>query len=608
MIKITDVQINSFRSILNLTLNIEGELNLISICGENNVGKTNTLRAINLFFNPDEYDLHLDRPMLKQAQGGARIDPKIVITLYDSVKEEFYKITRDFKYYNTKNTKYLTGVSYSKRGKRVNNNTKKEMLITDIKNKLNDIEFRYIESINIDIPDLIEKLTTNAIDVEYEQSRMTGSKQKLKDAYIEYTNGLQEILNIFSKDISQTFNEFKNNWNVNFVVPQSADTFRDLISDDVELLIDDKGCKGIEQKGSGLQRLAVILLNFEILKRIKHKKSFIICIDEPDIFLHDGLQKKLMNFFLDSSDKIQIFYTTHSKNFINQYSMKNVILLGADHYPQSSIRKKRDIDVVETHLIKTSTDDGYDKICEQLGIEKNNYDVLSKTNIIVEGNCDKAYIEKLCNFFNIKVCNIIPANGVNNIEKYLSFYDSCYCNAHVGYKPKIKVVFDNDNEGREVFKIISRKIYNHIEIEFIIIQNFIGDADINIEKNNTNNEVEDFVYPEVMCYLVNKLLTSRVFNNVDSGKITEMMKSPAFKSSGIMSLIENEKNQMNLQDGNRIKFVNGGKATNQIKGALANLFKPEGDRELCDMIEFCDKKYPYVKQFLNNLFDFSKML
>lgn len=608
MLKINNIEINSFRSILNLKLDLEMESDLVSICGENNVGKTNTLRAINLFFNPDEYDFLSDRPTLKQAQGGSRIDPKIIITFFDDDEDKYYKIVRDFKYYNTKDKKYLSGISYTKRGSLINNNSRKEMSHSEINNKLDDIEFKYIESINIDMPDLIEKLTNDVIDVEYERRRMTKSKQDLKNAYVKYTSGLQEILDVFSNAISQTFNEFKSNWSVNFNVPTSADTFRDLISDDVELLIDDKGCNGIEQKGSGLQRLAVILLNFEILKRIKCKKGYIVCIDEPDIFLHDGLQKKLMCFFRENSKQMQIFYTTHSRNFIDQYSMRNVVLLGAKHYPQHSARKKRNIDVVETYLIETNTDDGYDKICEQLGIEKNNYDVLSKTNVIVEGNCDKTYIEKLCNYFNISFCNIISANGVNNIEKYLSFYDSCYYNAHIDHKPKIRILFDNDNDGREICKTIKRKTYNHIDAECIVIKNFIGNADICFEKNNTNNEIEDFVYPEVVCYLVNKLLSNRGFNNIDDNKITEMMKSPAFGSSGILSVVESEKNQMNLQNGDKIKFVNGGKVTNQMKGALANLFKPEGDRLLCDVIEMCDEKYPYVKHFLYKLFDFNKAL
>lgn len=70
MIQIEKIRINRCRSILNLEIEVNGSKNLISICGENNVGKTNTLRAINLFFHPEEYDETIDRPILKYAQGG----------------------------------------------------------------------------------------------------------------------------------------------------------------------------------------------------------------------------------------------------------------------------------------------------------------------------------------------------------------------------------------------------------------------------------------------------------------------------------------------------------------------------------------------------------
>ncbi len=49
--------------------------------------------------------------------------------------------------------------------------------------------------------------------------------------------------------------------------------------------------------------------------------------------------------------------------------------------------KKRYIDVVETIFIDISTNDGYDQICEHLGIEQNTYNVLKKNNILVEGGC-----------------------------------------------------------------------------------------------------------------------------------------------------------------------------------------------------------------------------
>ena len=49
MIKIIHAEINRFRSIMSLDLDFDNNYNLVTICGKNNVGKTNVLRAINLF-------------------------------------------------------------------------------------------------------------------------------------------------------------------------------------------------------------------------------------------------------------------------------------------------------------------------------------------------------------------------------------------------------------------------------------------------------------------------------------------------------------------------------------------------------------------------------
>ncbi len=49
MIRIKEIQIERFRSIINISLQINEDSNLIAVCGQNNVGKTNLLRAINVF-------------------------------------------------------------------------------------------------------------------------------------------------------------------------------------------------------------------------------------------------------------------------------------------------------------------------------------------------------------------------------------------------------------------------------------------------------------------------------------------------------------------------------------------------------------------------------
>lgn len=594
----------SFRSILNLSFDVDNTLNLVAICGENNVGKTNTLRAIDLFFNPNTYDVTVDRPILKQSQGGARIDPKITIEFWDSQSEFFYEITRDFKTFKTNFNSGLMGTKYKRTKVRKDTKETKKLTQKETEHFLTLIEFRYIESININIPQLVEELTTDVIDVEYDKSRITANRKSLKEAYTTYTSGLQEILDVFSKDISDTFKIFKNNWNISFHVPYSAETFRDLISNDIELQVDDKGCKNVEQKGSGLQRLAVILLNFEIIKRIKNK-NYIVCIDEPDIYLHEGLQRNLMQFFENSSDNVQIFYTTHSKIFINQYSMKNIFLLGAEWYSQYSSRKKRNIDVVETKYIDTTCEEGYEKICTHLGIEKNNYDILQKNNIVVEGGCDKKYLEELANYFSIDICKIISADGVDNIEKYLNFYDSYYRNNVSTYKPKIKVLFDNDNAGREGYLKIKQKCFKNIVTSCLLIQNFDGSGNTSTTKNTCNHEIEDLVYPEILCFLVNNLLERKSLNKINAKEVTAKISSPAYKNDGILSLLQNEKNNKNLERGDEISFISSRKATNDIKNGLAGMFNIQGNQQIIKILDECKVTYPFVEKYIRELFDFS---
>lgn len=50
-------------------------------------------------------------------------------------------------------------------------------------------------------------------------------------------------------------------------------------------------------------------------------------IDEPDVYLHQGLEKKLLKHLKKLTDKAQIFVTTHSPVFIDSYTLDNVYLL-----------------------------------------------------------------------------------------------------------------------------------------------------------------------------------------------------------------------------------------------------------------------------------------
>lgn len=600
MIRIKKCIISRYRSILSLALDISSDTNLVAICGQNNVGKTNTLRAINLFFHPEYYMTNDDMPRIKHATGGQSIHSKIEILFWDDDIDVYYDLCRDFKTIKETN-EGLSGEEYTLEGKKKH---RSRMSVEQIKTFLSKIEFVYIESINTFVPELIENITEGIIDVEYDKARFSQSKKELKDAYDKYIDGLSKILETFANDISDTFKLFRENWKVEFQVPKNSDTFRDLISNDVHLYLNDSGSIGVLDKGAGLQRLATILLNFEMLSRINRKKNVIICIDEPDAYLHEGLQKKLKGLFDSKSNTMQILFTTHSKVFINEYNMSNVFLLEAEYSKKYSQRKKKEINVIETKLVNIKETTGYKKVCDHLGIEMIAYELLEKNNILVEGKCDEKYLTELFNFFSIECPNIESLNGADNAVKYLSFYDSYYKNNEVSYKPIIKVVLDNDNKGREIYSKINSTQYQNIVVKALLLPNHTGTGNFSIEKNSTNNEIEDFLYPEIMVVLINLLLEKKHMIKIKSKSVCKKIHTASFAAKGILDLCEYEKNSVNPERGAEISFVSSGNQTNKVKEGLAGMFNIRGNQSLINQLNDCDMKYPKVKEFLIQLSNF----
>lgn len=600
MYYISKVHIQRFRSI-NSKKGMEFEISdknmPIAICGQNNVGKTNTLRAINLFFNPECFDLQLDIPVVKKATHGGSYYPKITLTFKSQDNPDgFIEITRDFKNYN-ENCSGLKGKI--KEGKKIPTQEYKE---SDIKLFLSQIEFRYIQSIDVNISEIIDTLTNDILDTRYNKARFSQKKKDLKSAYDQYSQGLQEILDTFSSDVSEVFHSFRDNWNIKFTVPKKMDRFRDMISDDVELKIDDKSGLGVSNKGSGLQRLAVILLNLEVLKRMdkSRKNTFIVCIDEPDIYLHEGLQKKLYEFIINCG--FQIFYTTHSKNFIDQNNFGNIIFLEAIQNAKSYERVNgRIVEYITTAHTPLDNKKGYKKICEHLGIKPVAIPepVLGKYNILVEGECDKKYLSKLAQYFGINQdeVNFIIAKGVDRINPMLDVYNSF--SARQAYKPIIHVLYDDDSEGRpQYFQTTSylkdkKNKYTNIIVHPFLIRNFAGK-----QSNNGNYEIEDLMYPEIICYILNKFLKQQGMIEIDSTQVLKDLAEFRFINEGILKLCDI-----------MVGFANKGVTTSPsqfwVKGRMCELFDIT-DIETIQLLEKAKADHPAVKEFVTKLFAFEE--
>lgn len=587
--KIKSIQIKRYRSIINLKLDLDSLEHMTTICGANNAGKTNVLRAINLFFNPKDYKASEDCPNHKfYGSRGGKVYPEITLDFEDS--SIIYRITKTFD---------LEGVSNVKGEKIISRSNKTNLDERFIESFESKISFFFIPSINISFPELINNLIEEIYDLEYSKARFSGLKSELKESFDNYINGMVDVLNELASEINPTFQEFNENWEVGCEFASDVKKFRDLISNDVDFFFNDKSNRNIEAKGSGLQRLGFILMHSRILSKIKNKQT-ILLIDEPDIYLHQGLQKKLKIHLEKLCPKSQIILTSHSPVFIDSYHLRNTFLLdleiGEKIYYQ---RSKKEFYPLNTCLVDIEKSTGSQKIREYLGIELDEYELLSDYNIMVEGDSDKKFIEETSKFFAIKSTNIIPTHGVSKYEKYLDFYDSFYKDKPM--KPKMRLIFDNDSAGRDEYKKIFKKnaqnSYQNLEVTCEFIPNCFGEKPEHSKVMNnsikSNYEIEDFIYPEILVDLANNILSKKSFNKVLWRDIYKRLEANSHKNQGILYNFDSLKNDKNPENGHLIDCTN-----EQVKKGIAISYKLQGNKTLSRKIQEYDQNYPEVKKYL----------
>lgn len=584
MIKILKIQIKRYRSINDLILNIDSSLNISTICGRNNVGKTNVLRAIALFFNEINYDKKVDMPERKQFTGGGSKFPIISISFIEN--NILYEIIKD---YDT--SKLETNEDFVYKGKK--NNI--EIDEAEIKSFLKKIEFFYLPSINISFPRTINLLINeDFFDIEFGNTRLSKDKKKIKESLVEAQKGIQKVLNALVNEINPVFKEFEENWGIGFDVPKDYNRFRELLSNDIEFKLIDDTQTPINSKGSGLQRLAHILINLRIIQKLSDdKRNCILLIDEPDIYLHSGLQKKLNQKIKELSKNTQIFLTTHSNIFIDTYSMKNVFLLDLNVEKKHSTRKGKDSNDLSTFLVDYTEVSGQARVKKSLGIEDNDYLSISPINILVEGDEDCKYLSILFKVLGFEEHNFISAGGATNIKNKLNHFN--FIAKNYEQKPYFKIVFDNDEEGRIAFNNINSKSFQNLKID----KRFIIDSlDTDYSNDKPNIEIEDFIYPEIILELTNQILTHKQLKlkKIPEKEFFRKHKNKAIRHDGILKIINDLKNEKNENRGLEL-YCEG----QDFKKSLCKSFNVEGDYMIIEKIKTLDEKYPKVKEFIQKL-------
>ena len=493
MIKISQIKISNFRSFTNEE-NIIRELDVLNIfAGRNNVGKTNVLRAINLFFNPKSYNPSIDRNAIKEITKGASKDPVITVDFIDDELE--IGIESKYQIYCNLNKEEAEIYKTNSKHAKLNSSSK-------IKKYLNT-KFKcvYLSTTDQDLSSQAFSLLNDMV-LEYFKKKHKKIKQTVEEFERQYDlllGTFKEHINDIESDLDNEFELFRENHieiKPKLVIDDKAKITEFLLKN-ISLKLDDDYAQIIDAKGAGVQRTSVILLTFFLLNEIFQKHNKIILLDEPEAFLYPllttGLKDSILELVNNENNKSQLFITTHSREFLKE--VNNPIFrfynISQSKREQSYQRSKNEFDIVKNSVVSKFTNEIKNQVLKNYGLldEVDDHSEI----IICEGKTDKNYIEYILDSKPYRpqiryekyqndeadLSFDFIAKGTESVLPILLYLDKV-SQVH----RKIFILLDGDEAGKKAKKKINKDKgkFKNFEIEVYILDN--------------NKEIEDMVFDE----------------------------------------------------------------------------------------------------------------
>ena len=589
--KIEEIRIKNFRSIFDLKLKISPSCNLVTVCGANNVGKTNFLRALDLFFSLDEWKFNpeIDIPYhIVKGSRGAGYRTKIKIKFFDLNSGDKVEIERIY------TQKKGEGKVFEFKGKMGN----KSLNEKEIKDFLKGFKFLFIESSNVNIPNLLSEIVKDEV-LSLGLAKRNKSQKEALEKLQEFIESSKRTVSRIETDITRNFENMisdieelkKFNWKFKILFPE-FEYLKEAISSMISFTLYDANDTPVDTKGSGIQKLILLSVIDYIANKMKNY-DIIWALDEPEAFLQPKLQKKLFNELKKLANNQHVFITTHSQFFIDLDNLSNIFLFQSDIEEKNYVRRpKEKFLMVKTYVYD---DTGYKKLSKiktQLGIESIDSWLVFNDNIIVEGNTDKKYLLALSEVLNEDLPNILVADGAQNMPNLLRFISEFLLDK--GYSAKFLCLLDYDKEGKDVYNKIKIKKKN-----IIIYKEYIIRCD-GLKSSDSSDAViliEDFFYPEIIIEAVNSFLKEKEkkYPLLNVNELLEKRFNEAFRGKNILEFLMDELRQLDynkppppLTDINVKKFI----CERSIE-ILRN--------SSLDKIKELDKKYPNVRKFIGSI-------
>jgi AAA15 family ATPase/GTPase len=345
--------------------------------------------------------------------------------------------------------------------------------------------------------------------------------------------------------------------------------------------IGDEAEQPIYKLGDGLQ--SIIIMTFQLFL---HKDEFILLfIEEPEIYLHPALQRKLIEIFLlPEFAKAQIFFTTHSNHFLDlTLDMNNIsVFTFKKDFSNSSIAGEKSLpQEIEPNFVIENVNNEDSQALELLGVNISSV-LLSNCTIWVEGITDRFYIRHMLNTY-------IQHMKLNSYLEDLHYSFVEYSGNNITHwsfleNPQIQNGFRTINVDRLCGKLMlitdrdsDKKIPRHEKLQERLGERFIC---------LPCREIENILHPEVITRVVEqyekteqvkfkKLLNEKDYrDNLLGNYLDEIISSPKHKYASESGTISDK--------------------VNFAKKAISHIHSLDDMTQ--DSIDMCKRIYDFIKK------------
>lgn len=428
--KIISLKISNYRTFENVEINFDDYYS--AICGQNDAGKSNIVRALRAVLREDNIYGRAKRHSISAVRDYPRwkddidveknISITIELTILRKADAGVFEFFVDYLSLDVADKESLCLKLDSKWSDSISSN--------EVIAHLCGQTFEGIKAQEIHKKVQSSILIHNSTEIETRAS-FTGFLQEFSEQYStelnKMTESLQKSLARIAKsqkeEVSNLLSKLNSNLKVSITVPNmSFDRLPYNLS-----LGDSKMAVDLDDWGSGTKNRTMIFLTLLKAKQVSEaatsaeKMTPILIIEEPESFLHPSAQAEFGRVLQQISNEfgVQVITTTHSPYMLNQSKPESNILL------ERTISSKQ---LRETKKVDTSGENWMEPFGIVLGLANEEFKPWreiffsdSKSHLLVEGKIDKEYFDLLRqdyhgeNRLNFEG-DIFPYEGCGNLK------------------------------------------------------------------------------------------------------------------------------------------------------------------------------------------------